>query len=74
MWVKTTCYNSSLYSFDKKLLFTIFLYWCSLIPVRRLLPAEGNNLLSFSSFSWKGAAIPLDLVLADVLVHRCLPT
>ena len=73
MWVKTTSCNSSLSSFNKKLLFTIFLYWSSLIPVRRLLRAEGYKLLSFSSFSWKGATTPLALVLADVLVHRCQP-
>jgi hypothetical protein len=50
---------SSLSSFNnKKIMFTI-LYWCRLIPVRRLLPAEGYNLLSFSSFYWKGATTPL---------------
>ena len=74
MWVKTTCCKSSLSSFNKKLHFTIFLYWCSLIPVHRLLPAQGYNILSFSSFSWKGATTPLALVLADVLVRRCEPT
>ena len=66
MWVKATCCNSSLSSFNKKLSFTIFLYWFSLIPVRRLLPAKGYNILSFSSFSWKGATTALALVLADV--------
>ena len=66
MWVKNTCCNSSLSYFNQKLLFTMFLYWCSLIPVCRLQSAEGYNLLSFSSFSQKGATNPLALVLADV--------
>ena len=34
------------------------LYWCSLIPVCRLQPAEGFNLLSFSKIPWKGAPTP----------------
>ena len=46
----------------------MFLYWCILIPVRRLLHVEGFNVLSFSSFAWKGATTPLALVLAEVLV------
>jgi len=50
---------------------TIFMYWCSLIPIRRLLLAEGYNLLSFSRLSWKGATTPLALVLAELLVRRC---
>ena len=59
---------------NKKLPFTIFLYWCNLIPVRILLPTEGYNLLSFSSFSWKGATTLLALLLSKILVHRCWPT
>ena len=35
------------------------MYWCRLKPVRRHPPAEGyNNLLSFTSLSWKGATTP----------------
>ena len=38
--------------------FTMILYWCSPLPVRRLQPAESYNSLSFSSLSWKGATTP----------------
>ena len=34
------------------------MYWCRLIPVRRHPPAEGYNLLSFTSLSCKGATTP----------------
>jgi len=51
----------------------MILYWCSLLPVHRLLPAESYNPLSFSSFSWKGATTPLVLVLVEILVCRLLP-
>ena len=34
------------------------MYWCRLIPTRRHPPAEGYNLLSFTSLSWKGAKTP----------------
>ena len=34
------------------------MYWCRLIPARRHQPAEGYNLLSFTSLSWKGATTP----------------
>ena len=34
------------------------MYWRRLIPARRHLPAEGCNLLSFSSHYWKGAPTP----------------
>jgi len=74
MWVKITCCNSFISSFNKKFLFTIFLYWSRLIPVHWLLSIEGHNLLLFSSFSWKGDTTPLALVLAHVLVRRCRPT
>ena len=74
MWVKTTCCKLSLSFFNMKLQFTIILYWCSLIPVRRLQPAEGYNLLSFSKLPWKGAPTPFALVLAKILVRRCWPT
>ena len=73
-WKPPTASHLNLF-FNKKLIFTIFLYWCSLIPVHSLLPAKGYNLLSFSSFSWKGATTPLALVLANhLLVCRCWPT
>ena len=74
MWVKTTCCNMSLSSFKLETPFTMVLYWCSPLPVRRLQPAESYNPLSFSSFFWKGATTPLALVLADLLVRRCRPT
>ena len=32
--------------------------WRRLIPARRHQPAEGFNLISFSSLSWKGASTP----------------
>ena len=51
-----------------------YLYWCSLVPVHRLQPAEGYNLLSFSKLPWKGAPTPFALVLAKILVCRCWPT
>ena len=60
--------------FYMKLQITILLYWCSLIPARRLQPAEGYNLLSFSKLPWKGAPTPFALVLAKILVRRCWPT
>ena len=65
MWVKTTCDNCLYLSLIRNLFLQI-LYWCSIIPVRKLLPAEGYNLLSFSNFSWKEATTPFALVLADV--------
>ena len=34
------------------------MYWRRLIPARRHPPAEGYNLLSFTSLSWKGAKTP----------------
>ena len=34
------------------------MYWRRLIPARRHPPAEGYNLLSFTSLSWKGATTP----------------
>ena len=34
------------------------MYWHRLIPARRHPPAEGYNLLSFTSLSWKGATTP----------------
>ena len=34
------------------------MYWCKLKPARRHPPAEGYNLLSFTSLSWKGATTP----------------
>ena len=34
------------------------MYWCRLIPARRHPPAEGYNLLSFTSYHWKGATTP----------------
>jgi len=70
MWVKATYYNLSLSSFNKKLLFTMVLYWCNLIPVCQLLPAEGYNLLLVLQTPYKGATTPFALVLADVLVRR----
>ena len=44
--------------FFQEILFTMILYWCSPLPVRRLQPAESYNSLSFSSLSWKGATTP----------------
>ena len=58
MWVKTTCCNMSLSSFKLETPFTMVLYWCSPLLVRRLQPAESYNSLSFSSLSWKGATTP----------------
>ena len=58
MWVKTTCCNMSLSSFKLETPFTMVLYWCSPLPVRRLQPAESYNSLSFSNLSWKGATTP----------------
>lgn len=72
MWVKTTRCNSSLSSFNEKLLFTK--YWCSPLPVHNMQPTKSYNPLSFSSFSWKRATTPLALALAKILVHRCYPT
>ena len=46
MWVKTTCCNMSLSSFKLETSFTMVLYWCSPLPVRRLQPAESYNSLS----------------------------
>ena len=34
------------------------MYWCRFKPARRHPPAEGYNLLSFTSLSWKGATTP----------------
>jgi len=48
--------------------FTMILYWCSPLPVRRLQPAESYNSLSFSSLSWKGAATPL--LLSRTTFHK----
>ena len=45
-------------NFFQEILFTMILYWCSPLPVRRLQPAESYNSLSFSRLSWKGATTP----------------
>jgi len=50
------------------------MYWCSPLLARRLQPAEGYNLLSFSRLSWKGAPTLFALVLAKILVRRHRPT
>ena len=34
------------------------MYWLRLIPACKHPPAEGYNLLSFTSLSWKGATTP----------------
>ena len=34
------------------------MYWCRIIPACKHPPAEGYNLLSFTSLSWKGASTP----------------
>ena len=41
------------------------MYWRRLIPARRHPPAEGHNLLSFTSLSWKGATTPCSRLLAS---------
>ena len=41
------------------------MYWCRLIPARRHPPAEGYNLLSFTSLSWKGEITPCSRLLAS---------
>ena len=55
---KTTTVIVSVFNiyYKEKLLTTM--YWCRLIPARRHPPAEGYNLLSFTSLSWKGATTP----------------
>ena len=59
MWVKTTCCNMSLSSFKLEPPFTMVLYWCSPLPVRRLQPAESYNSLSFFKSLLKGSYNPL---------------
>ena len=34
------------------------LFWCRIISIHKTLPAEGYNLLLFSSYYWKGAPTP----------------
>ena len=46
MWVKTTYCNMSLSSFKLETPFTMVLYWCSPLPIRKLQPAESYNSLS----------------------------
>ena len=48
------CRRFSLQNLLLRKLLTI-MYWCRLKPARRHPPAEGYNLLSFTSLSWKGA-------------------
>jgi len=58
MWEKTTAIVISVFIFYYKEKHLTILYWCRLIPIRRHPPAEGCNLLSFSSTHWKGAPTP----------------
>ena len=72
MWVKTTCCNSSLSSFQLET--SLQYIGAVFLPVCRLQPTESYNPLSFSKLSWKGATTPLALALAKILVRRCWPT
>ena len=67
MWVKTACCNFSLSSFNKKLLFTM--YWCNLILVRKLLPAEGYNLLSSCTSQSIYQYVGVSLLKAPIFTH-----
>ena len=72
MWVKTTCCNMSLSSFNLETSFTMILYWCSPLPVRRLQPAESYNSLSFSfsSLLLEGSYNPLLLFIKHQMINK----
>ena len=72
MWVKTTCCNMSLSSFNYKLLLTIVLVQ-SFTSTQAATCRELQPSFVFS-FSWKGATTPLALALVKILVRRCWPT
>ena len=72
MWVKTTCCNSSLSSFKLETSFTM--YWCGLLPVRRLQPERATTLSRFPASPGRELQPPLSLALAKILVRRCWPT
>jgi hypothetical protein len=70
MWGKTTCCNMSLSSFKLETSFTMILYWCSPLPVRRLQPAESYNSLSFSSLLLEGSYNPLLLFIKHQMINK----
>jgi len=74
MWVKTTCCNMSLSSFKLETPFTMILYWCSPLPVRRLQPADSYNSLSFSSLLLEGSYNPLLLFIKHQMINKYTTT
>jgi len=74
MWVKTTCCNMSLSSFKLETPFTMILYWCSPLPVRRLQPAESYNSLSFSSLLLERSYNPLLLFIKHQMINKYTTT
>ena len=50
--------------------FTMILYWCSPLPVRRLQPAESYNSLSFSSLLLEGSYNPLLLFIKHQMISK----
>jgi len=71
---KTTCCNMSLSSFKLETSFTMILYWCSPLPVRRLQPAESYNSLSFSSLLLEGSYNPLLLFIKHQVINKYTST
>jgi len=67
---KTTCCNMFLSSFKLETSFTMILYWCSPLPVRRLQPAESYNSLSFSSLLLEGSYNPLLLFIKNQMINK----